>query len=125
MKNKTVLVVDDSSLARMMMRNIVNQSFQDWDIVEAKDGQEGLDKAGAKPIDLALLDFNMPGMNGIDLAVKLREMNKETRIYLVTANVQEKMRQRADTIGVGFIMKPISKDKLTQAMAGIGTDGAG
>ncbi|MBF0135869.1 MAG: response regulator [Magnetococcus sp. DMHC-1] len=120
MNKKTALVVDDSSLARMMMKNVFGQSFPDWSILEAKDGPEGVALASAQTVDLALIDFNMPGMNGIDLAIKLQDLDKNMRIYLVTANVQEKMRQRADMIHVGFIMKPINKDKLAQAMAGIG-----
>ncbi|MBF0175687.1 MAG: response regulator [Magnetococcales bacterium] len=121
MSSKTVLVVDDSSLARMMMKNVFGQAFPDWKIVEAKDGNDGFAQAALHVVDLALIDYNMPGMNGIDLAAKLQELNKEMRIYLVTANVQEKMRQRADAMGVGFIMKPINKDKLAQAMAGKGS----
>ncbi len=114
--SKSILIVDDSSLARMMMKNIISQSFSEWKIIEANNGDEGMKQADNNHVDMALIDFNMPGMNGIDLSAQLLEKHPEIKIHLVTANIQEKMRQRAEAMGIGFIMKPISKDKLVLAM---------
>ncbi|MEG3640631.1 response regulator transcription factor [Magnetococcus sp. PR-3] len=112
MAQKRVLIVDDSSLARMMMRNNLTKNHPEWEIVEAKEGDEALALIQATDIDLALIDYNMPGMNGIELATQLMEQQPTTSIHLVTANIQDRMRQRAEAMGVGFIMKPISEEKL-------------
>ncbi|MBF0189448.1 MAG: response regulator [Magnetococcales bacterium] len=112
MSNRTALIVDDSSLARMMMRKIFATGFKEWTLVEAKDGEEALSIVGETPLSLALVDFNMPGLNGIELAEKLMENQPELPIHLVTANIQERMRLRAEALGLGFIKKPINPQKI-------------
>ncbi|MBF0341126.1 MAG: response regulator [Magnetococcales bacterium] len=115
MDNKTVLVVDDSSLARMMIRKIFATSFKEWQLVEAKDGDEALGLPEGR-LRLALLDFNMPGMNGIELAEKLMAKYPGLAVYLVTANIQERMHQRAESMGIGFIKKPIAESKIADIL---------
>ncbi|MEO5346979.1 MAG: response regulator [Magnetococcus sp. YQC-9] len=115
MDNKSVLVVDDSSLARMMVRKIFVTRFPEWQLIEAKDGDEALAQTGGE-IQLALLDFNMPGMNGIELAEKLMERYPRISVYLVTANIQERMHQRAEAMGIGFIKKPIAENKIAEIL---------
>ncbi|NGZ06857.1 MAG: response regulator [Magnetococcales bacterium] len=115
MDNKTVLIVDDSSLARMMVRKIFATSFTDWQLIEAKDGTEALALAES-PLQLALLDFNMPGMNGIELAEKLMVKCPGVAVYLVTANIQDRMHQRAESMGIGFIKKPIAENKIAEVL---------
>ncbi|WP_130470666.1 response regulator [Candidatus Magnetaquicoccus inordinatus] len=115
MSKKRALVVDDSSLARMMVRKIFSTRFTEWELLEAKDGEEALAVAGGE-IHLALLDFNMPGMNGIELAEKLMVQYPGIALYLVTANIQERMQQKADALGIGFIKKPIAEHKLVEIM---------
>ena len=113
MGQNVVLVVDDSSLVRMMVRKIFSQNFPDWTVLLAKDGEEGLAQAEGEQVDLALIDYNMPGINGVDMAIKLMESHPDLAIHLVTANVQQKMRERAEALGIGFIKKPITQDKIT------------
>ncbi|MBF0587921.1 MAG: response regulator [Magnetococcales bacterium] len=117
MESKTALIVDDSSLARMMVRKIFATSFKDWTLKEAKDGQDALNVVDGASLDLALVDFNMPGMNGIELAEKLMEKQPGLSIHLVTANIQERMRMRAEGMGVGFIKKPINPQKISEIMS--------
>ncbi|MBF0140019.1 MAG: response regulator [Magnetococcales bacterium] len=119
MEKKMALIVDDSSLARMMVRKFFADGFKDWDLLEAKDGEDALAKAQGQSLHLALIDFNMPGMNGIDLAEKLLEKQPGLAIHLVTANIQERMQLRAEAIGIGFIKKPINQEKITAAMQGV------
>jgi two-component system, chemotaxis family, chemotaxis protein CheY len=114
MGQKTVLIVDDSRLARMMTQKIIHQAFPQWEIVTANSADEGVSLAAKTPIALALLDYNMPGMNGLDMAVILIEKYPDMVINLVTANIQDKMRERAEAIGVGFIPKPVSEKKLSK-----------
>jgi DNA-binding NarL/FixJ family response regulator len=119
MPQKSILIVDDSNLARMMVKNIISQSFPHWEIVEAKNAEEGIAHVKNQRISIALIDFNMPGMNGIDLAAKLMELDPEIKIHLVTANIQETMRQRADAMGIGFVKKPVSKDDIVKLIGAL------
>ncbi|WP_420265892.1 response regulator transcription factor [Candidatus Magnetominusculus dajiuhuensis] len=114
MPQKAILIVDDSSLARMMVKNVVSQAFPRWEIIEAATADDGLNKVKNRPVAAALLDFNMPGINGIDMAAKLMELDPKISIHLVTANIQDTMRQRAEAMGIGFIKKPVSKDDIVR-----------
>jgi two-component system, chemotaxis family, chemotaxis protein CheY len=118
MGQKIVLIVDDSKLAQMMTQKIFKQTFPEWKVIVAKNGDEGILLAEKNPITLALIDYNMPGMNGLDMAALLMDKHPEMAINLVTANIQEKMRSRAEAMGVGFITKPISEQKLSQVLTG-------
>lgn len=118
MSSKKAIIVDDSKLACLMVRKIFSASFKDWELLEATNGDDALAKTAGLSIQLALVDFNMPGMNGVDLAKELRAKQPELAIYLVTANVQEPMRQRAESEGLGFIAKPISSEKISELING-------
>ncbi|MDY0185238.1 MAG: response regulator [Desulfuromonadaceae bacterium] len=111
----TVLIVDDSNLARLMMRNVISKNFHSWEIMEARNSTEAIQLATARQPDLALLDYNMPDMNGLDLALELMQIHPQLQIFLVTANVQDATRHRAEAAGVGFMTKPVNVDQLEAA----------
>jgi two-component system, chemotaxis family, chemotaxis protein CheY len=108
----TVLIVDDSRLSRMMIRTFITQAHPDWTIIEASNGQEALEKTAAQTVDLMTIDLNMPGMDGLTLATRLKHNHPAASITLVTANIQESVRQRAEAAGMGFIAKPITEDNV-------------
>lgn len=107
-----ILIVDDSGLARRMSREAINNLLPAAVIVEAKDGADALEKVNGDQFDVAFIDLNMPGMDGITLARELSRRDDRTRLVLCTANIQETTRQRADELGMKFIAKPISSDKV-------------
>jgi len=114
-----VLIVDDSSLARLMLRQIFGQHFPAWQIIEARNGAEALERVRQERPQLALLDYNMPDTNGLDLALELLQLEPDLPIHLVTANIQDVTRQRAEAAGIGFVCKPICRDSLAPLLAGI------
>ena len=84
MDRKKILLVDDSSTVLLMERTILSRS--EYDVVTARDGQEGLEKARAEKPDLILMDVVMPRMDGIETCWRLRE-REDTRaipVLLVT-----------------------------------------
>ena len=117
MGNKSLLIVDDSKLARMMIRNIVEQHHPEIDIQEAANADEALDQQNHHKFEYMTIDFNMPGMNGLDLADKLKNSQPGAEIYLLTANVQDAIRSKANDLGVKFIPKPINEDKVAAVFA--------
>ena len=84
---KTVLIVDDSRVSRMMARQYILHLQPGWHVVEAGTGEESLDKAREALPDLVLMDVNMPGMGGIAAAEQLRRESPTLPISLLTANV--------------------------------------
>lgn len=113
-----ILVVDDSRLARDMVTHVLTNLVPDASIITATGGEEALDKmpAGETP-DAAILDFNMPGMDGLTLAKHLRVRFPTVRIGILTANVQDALRQKAASLGCAFIPKPVTADKIRTFLA--------
>ncbi len=117
---KTVLVVDDNRLPRMMEHSILGEHFPEMTVLDAGSGEEALEVARANQIDLALLDINMPGMDGMELAEHLKEGALATHICFVTANIQQFIRDKAEQLGAHFIPKPVSEEKLVALVNQIG-----
>jgi len=113
-EHRKFLVVDDSSFARKMCGKSMHELCPDAEIVEACDGIEALKCASDATFDLMIVDFNMPGDNGIEVAGKLKAIDADANIVLCTANIQQGSRDSASELGIGFIAKPINTEKLKQ-----------
>lgn len=118
MNTKTVLVVDDSRVSRMMIKSIINDAQPDWVVIESGDGDEALAVTETASIDLMIIDYNMPGMDGITLAAILKKRFPNGSISLLTANIQSSIERKAHEIGVGFVKKPITEKKIRDILAG-------
>lgn len=111
-ESTTVLIVDDSRVSRMMARQFILSARPGWSVEEAATGEEALAKAAAAQPAVILIDVNMPGIGGLAAAEKLRHNCPEAHICLVTANVQNATRNRANELGIGFMEKPITETKI-------------
>lgn len=116
----TVLIVDDSRVSRLVARQYILALHADWNVVEAGTGEEALAKAPEVRPQLVLMDVNMPGMGGIACAEQLRALLPDAHISLLTANVQDATRNRASEIGVGFMEKPITPERIARLTALLG-----
>jgi CheY-like chemotaxis protein len=117
---KTVLIVDDSRVSRMMSRQFILSRHPKWQVEEAATGEEAIQKAPELKPFLVLMDVNMPGMGGIAAAEQLHGMMPESNITMLTANVQDATRNRATSIGVGFMEKPITEARIHQLLVSLG-----
>jgi len=120
----TVLIVDDSRLSRMMIRAFITQAHPDWTIIEASNGPEALEKTATQTVDLMTIDLNMPGMDGLTLATQLQHTYPTAYITLITANIQESVRHRAEAAGMGFIAKPVTEDNVLACLSSLGNSRA-
>ena len=107
-----ILIVDDSGLARRMARAAVATATPGATIIEASSGVDALEKVGGTEITAAIVDLNMPGMDGLELAIELRQRFANIQLALCTANIQETIRQRAEEQNIVFIPKPIDPEKI-------------
>ncbi len=108
MGNK-ILVVEDSPTMRQLI-SFSLRSIPGCEIVEAVDGLDGLKKAQADKYDLAVIDINMPVMDGLKLIGLLRKdpNNQAIPIVIVSTEGAEETRKKAEAFGVdAYITKPI------------------
>jgi two-component system, chemotaxis family, chemotaxis protein CheY len=118
MTTPTILVVDDSRVSRMLIRTIINHSNPDAKVIEACNAEEALAKTQSTNIDIATLDLNMPGMDGLLLASNLLERFPHAKIGLLTANIQDAVKQKAEALKISFISKPITEEKILKFING-------
>lgn len=114
---KSVLLIDDSKFARLLVKAFISSNFAGWEIDEAEDAAKALAMVAEKSYDYLLVDFNMPGMNGLELCEKLRTQFPDTVIALLTANIQKEIQNKAESIGVDFLAKPPTEEKICDYIA--------
>jgi two-component system chemotaxis response regulator CheY len=112
--SKVVLIVDDSIVSRMMLKEIVKSYIPGVDIIEAGGGEQCLSQLTAESkIDIAIFDYNMPGMTGIELIFALDKLISIPKRALLTANIQDEIKQQAELAGVVFLTKPITEELIS------------
>ena len=114
----TVLLVDDSKLARIVAGKTIAALQPDWTRIEASNAEEALDALGANSVDVAVLDFNMPGKDGLELAAELRQSYPNMPIAIITANVQNEIIARARELNATFVGKPVTEETISGFLSG-------
>jgi DNA-binding NarL/FixJ family response regulator len=95
-----ILIVDDSPLVRQRLRSMLQQRA-DWQICgEATNGREALDKARELSPDLILLDFLMPGMDGLKAAVELEKVAPQAPILMFSMHLSKQLIEEAQKVGI-------------------------
>ncbi|RLB63399.1 MAG: response regulator [Deltaproteobacteria bacterium] len=114
---KCILVVDDSETVRQVLQlTLVNAGF---DVVEAEDGLEALDKMSHHSVDMMITDLNMPKMDGLELIKKVREdgTHRFTPIVMLTTESSEEKKQAGREAGAsGWIVKPFKPEQLLKVV---------
>ncbi len=112
----SVLVVDDSPIARKML---IKALPPDWDIeiTQAANGIEALAAYRAGHVDVMFLDLTMPDMDGYQVLETLRKEDLNCLVIVVSADVQEKAQERVLAMGaIAFIRKPITAEGLRDVL---------
>ena len=114
---KKILVVDDSKAIRQSVTFVLEQN--DYQVIDAEDGLDALEKLEGQAVDLIITDVNMPNMNGIKLIQEVRSRNdlKFVPILVLTTESQNSVMDKGKAAGAtGWIVKPFSTDKLLAAV---------
>jgi CheY-like chemotaxis protein len=109
---RKVMIVDDSKLARMSVLKVLRALHPDWLTVEVGDANQALASAGQESPDFVLLDYNMPGKDGLTLAKELRALEPSIGIAVISANHQMEVIGRVQASGATFIRKPLTETAL-------------
>lgn len=113
-QQQSILVIDDDvSSQKLLSRTLRNMNYK---VQTTKDGNRGVKLAERVPYDLILVDMNMPGINGIETARKIREqinLNQSTPIIIMSADNLSEYRTEIDAAGINDkVMKPLTMNKL-------------
>jgi CheY-like chemotaxis protein len=111
-----VLVVDDSKLARMVMASALRRIQPEWELVEATSADDAL--AAISAVDIALVDFNMPGTDGLELTARIRKSHPKMPLAIVSANLQDEIIARARELNAAFVAKPLTDEALGAFLSG-------
>lgn len=113
----TVLIVDDSKLARMSVARVLSALYPDWKRVEAANAAEALEQTKSLAPQVALVDFNMPGKDGVTLAAELRALAPGISVAVVSANRQVEVIRRTEAAGATFLAKPLTEAALADFLS--------
>lgn len=111
--SKIIMTADDSASVRQMVSFTLKQAG--YEVVEAKDGQEALEKLRNNPVNMLVTDLNMPNMDGIELIRKVRSepQFKFMPIIMLTTESQAAKKQEGKAAGAtGWIVKPFKPEQL-------------
>jgi len=116
------LVVDDSKMARKMavknLRLVVGESPT---IVEAVNGQEAVDLYKEYKPKVCFMDLTMPVMDGFEAILHICKFDKDAKIIVISADIQELSMQKSKENGaIGFIKKPVNQENLTSMLTTLG-----
>lgn len=114
--SKIVLVVDDSDTFRAVVKMTLSKAG--YTVIEAMDGLDGCAKLSAPKIDLVISDINMPKLDGIEFAKRVKaSAHKFTPILMITTESRPELKTEGRAAGVrGWIVKPFQPSQLLDAV---------
>ncbi|ART81279.1 response regulator [Oceanisphaera profunda] len=108
----SLLLVDDSRVARLSLLRQINSLPMEFEIIQAASADEAQALMQDCQVDAALIDFNMPGRDGLVLAAEFSQSHPGMKMALVTANIQQPLIERAEALGMAFLAKPANLKDL-------------
>lgn len=112
-----ILLVDDEHLARERLLRLLQKIRPDAVCLQADNGLTALDMVQREAPDLMLLDINMPGMDGIEVATHLQTMDSPPAVILCTAYDQYALEALQSQV-IGYLLKPVREAELATALTG-------
>jgi DNA-binding NarL/FixJ family response regulator len=102
----------------MVIASAFKRIRPEWALVQTANADEALVSVSRDAVDIALIDFNMPGTDGLDLVASIRKTHPTMPVAVVSANVQDEIIGRARQLDAGFIPKPLTDDALAAFLTG-------
>jgi CheY-like chemotaxis protein len=105
-------------MSRRMLRKILESAGHE--VVEAQEGAAGLEAFFLEKPDLVFLDLTMKDMYGLDVLLKIREMDPAARVIIASADIQDQTRDLVEEAGAdAFVNKPLSPEKVLEAFQSV------
>ncbi|MFK7691627.1 response regulator [Paenibacillus sp. HJGM_3] len=114
-----ILIVDDSSILRLSLREILEASGHEV-VAEAEDAEEALEMYRSHRVDLVTMDIQLPGKSGIEAVRMIKEFDPEARIMMVSSVEQRNLIYEAIKLGAKhYIIKPFTREKVNEVIKSI------
>ncbi|MEN5406459.1 response regulator [Aliarcobacter butzleri] len=112
------LVTDDSKMARkMVVRSLEESTIKNLEIFEAQNGQEAIDLYKEISPKIVFLDLTMPIMDGFEALKRIKEIDENAKVVIISADIQKLSMDRVRELGAfNFIKKPIDALKMQQIL---------
>ena len=117
---RTILVVDDSRTIRQQTRVLLES--HGFKVIEAGNGVEGLEEAKKGPVDLIIVDVNMPAMNGLEMIGHVRQLSGYAKIpiFVLTTEASGEIVRRGKAVGAtAWVVKPFKAEVLIPAIRSV------
>jgi CheY-like chemotaxis protein len=112
-----VLIVDDEENVRDLLRITFEKLIPDYRVVTASDSYVALGRMMQYSFDLVLTDWHMAGMDGVELAVTIRNISPDTRILLMTGSDPDELHSLVESLGLnGWLEKPFTLAQVLHAV---------
>jgi two-component system chemotaxis response regulator CheY len=119
---KTVLIVDDSKIMRNIVKGTFDRITRPANFLEAEDGKKAVQVLLSNPVDLILLDWNMPNLSGIDFLRKIRTLEKYKSIPIIMVTSEASKLSVIEAVREGataYITKPFTEKIFIEKLAQI------
>ncbi len=119
---KKILVVDDSATSRAILRACMPKNGE-YELYDANDEDTALQQVEKISPQICVMDYNMPGKTGTEIAESILSTGYAAKFVLMTANMQQGVVDRAKALGfVAFVEKPVTPEKVSQILEGLDHD---
>lgn len=120
MKKIKILIADDHDVVREGLRTILLDAAEFLIVGEASDGEQAIEKSGQLKPDVVIMDISMPGLNGIDATLALKQKYPSTKVLILTIHENEEYIHQMIAAGAnGYVIKNAGKDEIQSAVRAI------
>jgi CheY-like chemotaxis protein len=110
-----IILVEDEPDILLILHRLMRDLTSAYDIITVNGGAEALRQLALRPVPLLITDYNMPEMNGVDLARAVKEVSPDTAVLLISAYGTPELERRVHEAGADYYLtKPFSPDRLEQ-----------
>jgi CheY-like chemotaxis protein len=121
---RRVLLVDDSATMRSIVRKILTSSRFRLEVSEAEEGVDALKQVRGGQFDLVILDYNMPGLNGVETLSEIKRESADVAVVMITSTPDEEITRKARAAGAAALLKkpfyPSDIDAVLHSVFGLG-----
>jgi DNA-binding response OmpR family regulator len=122
---RRVLLVDDSATMRSIIRKILTASRFRLEVSEAEEGVDALKQVRSGMFDLVILDYNMPGLNGIETLSEIKRESAQVAVVMITSTPDAEITRKAQVAGAAALLKkpfyPSDLDAVLHSVFGLGS----